>query len=208
MQATAHRRFQDAERLSLEGFWDLDLQSGVARYCPRWSSAMGMGETAHESAISTWLDRVHDTDRAAVRDKLDAAMAGQSDGFVVEYRLGDDGERPRWMRARGAARRGADGQVCGLAGSQLDITESRTVEEALRRRAFFDPLTGLPNRARFLELLERAMASSRTLGRPHYAVLFLDLDRFKFINDSLGHLAGRRHELRGTQHAARRVSPA
>ena len=83
-------------------------------------------------AISTWLDRVHDTDRAAVRDKFDAAMVGQSDGFVVEYRLGDDVERPRWTReGRSAPRRRR--QVCGLAGSQLDITESRTAEEAPRR---------------------------------------------------------------------------
>jgi diguanylate cyclase (GGDEF)-like protein/PAS domain S-box-containing protein len=85
--------------------------------------------------------------------------------------------------------RGADGRIAGIFGISRNITERKEAEQALMRRAFYDPLTGLPNRALVLDRLAHALRRARR--RDHvFAVLFLDLDRFKDINDSLGHLVG------------------
>jgi diguanylate cyclase (GGDEF)-like protein/PAS domain S-box-containing protein len=82
-----------------------------------------------------------------------------------------------------------EGRVVGTASLGSDITERRRVESQLLHDAFHDALTGLPNRALFLDRLGNALARAQR-GRHHFAVLFLDLDRFKLVNDSLGHLVG------------------
>ena len=84
-----------------------------------------------------------------------------------------------------------EGRVVGTASLGSDITERRRVESQLLHDAFHDALTGLPNRALFLDRLGNALARAQR-GRHQFAVLFLDLDRFKLVNDSLGHLVGDR----------------
>jgi len=83
-----------------------------------------------------------------------------------------------------------EGRPAGVQGIARDITERKRFEAALRHQAFHDPLTGLPNRALFLDRLEQALGHARRRPGYRFAVLFLDLDRFKTINDSLGHAAG------------------
>ena len=77
-----------------------------------------------------------------------------------------------------------------MIGTVRDITDQKRIEAQLRHNATHDPLTGLPNRTLFIERLAQAMARSRRKGAPGYAVLFIDLDSFKVVNDSLGHAAG------------------
>jgi diguanylate cyclase (GGDEF)-like protein/PAS domain S-box-containing protein len=77
-----------------------------------------------------------------------------------------------------------------MIGTVRDVTDQKRNEELLKHNATHDPLTGLPNRTLFIERLATAMESSRAVGAPGYAVLFIDLDSFKVVNDSLGHAAG------------------
>src|SRR5207237_4212669 len=108
----------------------------------------------------------------------------------VEYRLQHRSGAFRWMLMRGAGVRDASGQVVRLAGSQTDITARKLAEEKLLHDALHDALTGLPNRALLMDRLAQALVRRRGRTGADFSVLYLDLDRFKVVNDSLGHLIG------------------
>ena len=109
----------------------------------------------------------------------------------VEEKETPAGGEVRWVSTTKLPLRDREGRIVGTFGISRDITERKKAEEQLQRRAFYDPLTELPNRALFLDRLQHLFhRSRRALGNPLFAVLYLDLDRFKAVNDSLGHQAG------------------
>jgi diguanylate cyclase (GGDEF)-like protein len=148
---------------------------------------------ADRTPEQAWEDAVHPHDQAAYGTAFDAIERGEP--YEVEYRLvGYDG-RTRWVWDRMHPRRTEDGRLL-VDGVVVDITDRRQASEALadaqrqlRHIAYHDPLTGLPNRIAFQQRLEQAVGSDNPRDRA-LAVLFVDLDDFKLINDSFGHLAG------------------
>ncbi len=136
-------------------------------------------------------DLTHPDDREENRVKIERLLAGDLDRFHLERRsLRSDG-RIAWVSLNGSVVRDAQSEPVFMIGQIEDITERHALRDQLARNAVTDPLTGLANRKLFMEHLDMALAQAETRGR-HVALMFLDLDRFKLVNDGIGHDAGDR----------------
>ena len=191
--AESEERYALAMAGANDGIWDWHLRTGRLYVSPRWKTMLGYQTHAIGESPDEWLGRIHPADRARVQQALDAHLAGRTPHFESEHRVRAGDGLYRWMLARGLAVRGGDGRPTRVAGSQTDITERKRTESQLKHDALHDGLTGLPNRVLFLNRLEHAMLRNARRGNAELtAVLFLDLDRFKLVNDSLGHVSGDR----------------
>jgi diguanylate cyclase (GGDEF)-like protein/PAS domain S-box-containing protein len=136
-------------------------------------------------------DLVHPDDRAANQANITGLLSGEIDRFQTERRSVRSDGRVVWVSLNGSVVRDAGGEPLFMIGQIEDITERRALREQLALHAVTDPLTGLPNRKLFMEHLVRALHRAESDGR-HVALMFLDLDRFKLVNDGIGHDAGDR----------------
>ncbi|HEV3471029.1 MAG TPA: EAL domain-containing protein [Pyrinomonadaceae bacterium] len=186
----SEQRYALAAQGANDGLWDWDLKTGRVYYSARWKAMLGCAEDEVGETPEEWTSRVHPDDAAALRAEIDAHVEGRSPHFELEHRMLHKDGGYRWMLSRGIVVRDHEGRATRMAGSQTDITDRKRAEERLIHDAFHDPLTGLPNRALFMDRLGQAVERFRRDPGQAFAVLFLDLDRFKVVNDSLGHTAG------------------
>jgi diguanylate cyclase (GGDEF)-like protein/PAS domain S-box-containing protein len=187
----SEERYALAVRGANDGLWDWNLVTGDLYLSPRWEQMLGYGVGQFESTLERWFSSVYSDDREAFRSSLTAHFGGQDEHFEHEHRVHTSQGEVRWVLTRGVVIRDEDGKVTRMAGSQTDITSRKRAEQQLVYDAFHDGLTGLANRALFIDRLGVVLAAARRRqSTSRFAVLFLDLDRFKNINDSLGHATG------------------
>ncbi len=186
----SEERYALAAAGSNDGLWDWDLETGQIYLSARWKSLLGYGQDDVGSRPECWFELVHPEDLELLKAQIEAHLQGQTPHFENEHRIRTRAGDFRWVLTRGLAVRDAGGEPHRFAGSQRDITGRKLAEEKLTHAALHDELTGLPNRALFTDRLDNAVKRFRRRPENHFGVIFLDLDRFKVINDSLGHLAG------------------
>ena len=203
----SEERYALAARGSNDGLWDWDFRTGKIYYSPRWRIMLGLQENDIGSDPESWFSRVHPEDLDRVKAEVAAHLDGGGAHLESEHRMRLADGVYRWMLVRGIVLRDEFGAAYRMAGSQTDISERKLYERQLQHDALHDALTGLPNRTLFVDRLEHALARARRRPDEIFAVLFLDLDRFKVVNDSLGHLLGDRMLVEFARRMERCVRP-
>ena len=193
-------RAADAARIEMAlegggmGLWEWDVAASRFRLDPRGAALTGhaAGETRQDTYLSRWSQDVHPDDLARVQRDLDRHLAGAEPTFEAEYRQRHVDGGWVWILSRGKVlERDPQGRPLRLLGTRQDIGARKQAEAEIRHLAFYDSLTELPNRRLLHERLGVAIGNAVRLRRSG-AVLFVDLDDFKNLNDTRGHDTGDR----------------
>lgn len=185
---SSEARHQLAMEASNDILWDVDLQQNSVMISSRWEALSGAPPQTPKQLLAVLRSLVYPADWPELKRKLHIHLHGRSGIFQHEFRLKlKDGEI-RWRGCRGKALQDEKGRIIHLCGSLADIHEQKENEQKIKHMAFHDSLTGLPNRWLFLERLDQAI--SRPAGDWQGALLFMNLNRFKMLNDLYGHQEG------------------
>ncbi len=177
----SEERYALAMEGSNDGLWDWRVGEKEIHYSSRWKRILGFEPHELPDLLESWWERVHQDDRARVNLELEHHLRdATTPHYENEHRLRHKDGTWRHVLVRGKAVRDPSGRATRMAGSLTDVTMARSR----------DPLTGLANRVLYLDRLEHAFHKAARDQTYRFALLFIDLDRFKNINDSLGHETG------------------
>jgi len=186
---------QNHERLLIscggqrDGIWDSDLLTGDLTLSPEWRDLIGPSADLHTTTDS-WLEVVDDEDRDRIRQLIESVARGELQSLEAHYRLVRPDGSHRRIAVQGETVRDPGGEALRLVCRHSDITDEHLSFEEPRTNLLVDPLTRLASRTVLLDRLRHAFARATRMKDKPFAVLFFDIDRFKNVNDSLGHLVG------------------
>lgn len=186
--AASQTKLVEAQRIAGLTTWEWDIEKGIVSWTDAAFHELGLAEK--ESSIDVFWNLVHPDDRQVVRLAFIAALKAQK-ALNHDYRVILPNGAIKHFHGQSQTQYGADGRAIYMIGSAQDITERKRMEDEVRKLALYDSLTGLPNRVLFREELDRALLRAQR-NASLIGVLFLDLDNFKRVNDSLGHENGDR----------------
>ncbi len=186
----SEQRWKFALEGSGDGVWDWYIQTDDMHYSQRWKEILGYGVQELENNFSGWKNLIHPDDVHAVMSDMTAYLQGKTKSYAHEHRLLCKDGSWRWVLDRGmVVSRTPNRQALRMVGTLTDISRLKESEEVIWAQANFDTLTGLPNRRMFYDRLDQSIKKAHRAGLT-LALIFLDLDRFKEVNDTLGHYQG------------------
>ena len=183
-------RYSLAMRASNDGLWDWNLKTNKIYYSDRWKEMLGFNDDEISDTPDEWLSRIHQEDHDRVRASIDAYLEGTTSNFEIEYRIRHFSGNYLWMMAKGLAIRTSSGRATRFAGSQTDVSERKSNEEQMIYDALHDTLTSIPNRTLLLDRIRQSLVRRKRYPKTSFAIIFIDLDRFRLVNESLGHIHG------------------
>jgi diguanylate cyclase (GGDEF)-like protein/PAS domain S-box-containing protein len=188
----SEERFRLAMEAASDGVWDWDLvNENRCYFSPAYFQMLGYEPDALPMTAQTWIELIHPEDYQRVLSANQDCIENRRPSFEVEYRIKAKDGSWKWVLGRGkAVLRDADGKAIRMIGTHVDITERKRAEEALREMATTDYLTGLVNRRSFFARLDEELERLHRAIESPVALLMLDLDFFKNVNDTYGHAAG------------------
>lgn len=196
LQQTADRLKASEERYALairganDGLWDWDIASNRAYFSPRFCQLVGLAPAIHDTDATPFTERLHPDDAPAYRARMIEHLKGINPQFMFEHRIRQEDGSYRWIMTRGVAQRDGSGRASRMAGSISDEHQRKLAEQRLIHDALHDGLTGLPNRALFIEHVRLALGQQQRDPGHRFAVLAINLQRFHLVNDSYGHATG------------------
>jgi len=189
-------RFEHAQRMELAlegaylGLWELSIADDRMRVDGRAATIQGYRRAELEARARDWRSDLHPDDAPSFQQQLERHLAGMTSKLEAEYRLRHKNGGWVWVQCLGKViQRDAAGRPVQLLGTRMDISARKQHETEIERLAFYDSLTGLPNRRLLHQRLDRSLVASEERGQIG-AIVFLDLDNFKSLNDTLGHDLG------------------
>lgn len=185
----SEQRFHLAVNGAQEGIWDHDLRSGELYHSPRMAQMLGYTEAEMPARQEAWEAITHPDDLAHFRLEMAQHFMDPGHAFDVLLRLRHRDRSWRWVQSRGMASRDALGRAVRFSGTLLDVTQRKQLEEEVRQLAFYDHLTGLPNRRLLNDRLSQTLTRAKR-AQSRMALMFIDLDKFKPVNDAHGHETG------------------
>jgi PAS domain S-box-containing protein/diguanylate cyclase (GGDEF)-like protein len=186
----SEERYALAAKGANDGLWDWNLEDNTIYFSPRFKAMLGYRDDEIGDLPEEWLNRIHRDDVDQFCDDVDAHLTGRTMTFQSEYRIRRKSGEILEMLARGVAVRHDDGTPYRMAGSQSDVTDRKRAEERLIHDALHDAMTGLPNRTLLMDRLGQALARIKRNPESGFAMAVFNLDRFRMVNESLGHGAG------------------
>jgi diguanylate cyclase (GGDEF)-like protein/PAS domain S-box-containing protein len=186
----SEERWKFALEVAGDGVWDWNISANEVLFSTRMKAMLELGEGNVKGRLEDWEARIHPEDKARAIAGVWECIRGSQPRYVCEYRLLGKGGSVRWILARGMlVHRAGGGKPSRMIVTHTDITTLKEVEAREHHLAQHDVLTNLPNRALFSDRLQQALAIAKR-EKGHLGVLFLDLDKFKPINDTYGHGVG------------------
>ncbi len=186
----SEQRWKFALEGSGDGVWDWDIENNISYFSTKWKEMLGYEDDDLLNSPEAWLSIIHKDDLLTVQKRLNDYLNKSIDEYKLEHRVLCKDQSYKWILTRGmVVEWNAAGSPKRMVGTHTDISNRKQTEEIIWRHANFDSLTGLPNRRMFFEKLKEAVKRS-SRAKQMFALMFIDLDGFKGVNDNFGHKAG------------------
>jgi diguanylate cyclase (GGDEF)-like protein/PAS domain S-box-containing protein len=185
----SQQRYELAAKGASAGVWDWDIVSNEVFYSTKFTELLGFDNLAFGNDFASFTEQIHPDDLAKFNANLDVHLSDPFEIFDIEVRMYSAKQHELWFHIVGEALRDDKGKPYRMVGSISDITEKKQSQQVIWHQANFDALTQLPNRNMFTDRLNQEIIKSKRSGSK-FALLFIDLDHFKEVNDTLGHNAG------------------